>query len=142
MTTQAIARLHDIHTATNDILKGYREMAARAQPEIQLEIRQLIKLHERHAAEQSAELLRLREAGTDDASLQGTVNKVVVILRDWLSDLDRDALPAVRDGEVSLRDEYDKALGDGDVARHPTIALMLRAQRDAISQEIARMPKD
>jgi len=142
MSTEAIDALHDVHTATNDVLKGYREMAARAEPEIQDVIRRLTDLHQRHAEEQQAELVRMRDAHKDDSSLQGTVNKVVVILRDWLSDLDRDVLPAVRKGEESLRDEYDKALKDADVAGHSAIAAVLRAQRQAIDTEIARLPRD
>jgi hypothetical protein len=142
MSARATNALHDVHTATNDVLKGYREMMARAQPEIQPDIRRLIELHERHAGEQKAELVRLRDAETDDSSLQGTVNKVVVILRDWLSSLDRDVLPAVRDGEQSLRDEYDKALRQSEISGHPSIGRLLKTQRDAISGEIARLPKD
>jgi Domain of unknown function (DUF2383) len=142
MSNGATDALHDVHTATNDVLKGYREMSARAEPEIQSVIRRLIDLHERHAAEQEAELIRLRDAGTDDSSLQGTVNKVVVMVRDWVSDLDRDALPAVRDGEESLRDKYDEALQDQHVSAHPAIAALLKSQRESISGEIARLPKD
>ena len=41
MSTQAIDALHDVHTATNDVLKGYREMSARAKPDIQAVIRRL-----------------------------------------------------------------------------------------------------
>jgi hypothetical protein len=70
------------------------------------------------------------------------VNKVVVILRDWLADLDRDALPAVRSGEESLRDQYDKALRDGQLSRHSTVAVLLKTQMDEIDSEIARLPKD
>ena len=142
MSTRAIDALHDIHTATNDVLKGYREMSARAQPDILAVIRRLTDMHERHATEQASELVRLRDAGKDDSSLQGTVNKVVVIFRDWLSNLDRDVLPAVRQGEESLRDEYDKALRDEQVSRHPSVAALLKLQRDAINGEIARLPKD
>ena len=142
MSTRAIDALHDIHTATNDVLKGYHEMAARAEPEIQGVIARLTGMHERHAAEQSAELARLRDAGKDDTSLQGTVNKVVVMLRDWLSDLDRDALPAVRKGEKSLHDEYLKALDDAEVSAHPSIAALLKSQRDAIASEMSRLPRD
>ncbi len=142
MSTEAIEALHDIHTATNDVLTGYREMSARAEPEIQTVIRRLTDLHERHAAEQEAELVRLRAAGTDDSSLQGTVNKVVVMVRDWVSDLDRDALPAVRDGEKSLRDKYDKALQDRQVSEHTAIGALLKTQMAAITSEIARLPKD
>jgi len=141
MSTQAIDALHDIHTATNDVLKGYREMSARAEPDIQAVIRRLSELHERHAAEQSAELVRLRDAGKDDTSLQGTVNKVVVILRDWLTNLDRDVLPAVREGEEALRKQYDKALGDGQVSANPAVAGLLRKQLDSINTEIAHLPK-
>jgi hypothetical protein len=142
MSTRTIDALHDIHTATNDVLKGYREMVARAKPDIQAVINRLTSLHERHAGEQAAELARLREADKDDTSVQGTVNKVVVILRDWLSDLDRDALPKVREGEESLRDEYDKALRDGEVSSNPPVAALLKTQRDAINGEIASLPKD
>jgi len=142
MSTQAIDTLHDIHTATNDVLKGYREMAARAEPDIQSTIRRLTEMHERHSAEQSAELARLRESEKDDSSLQGTVNKVVVVLRDWISRLDRDALPAVREGEEALRDEYAKALQDPQVSGHPAIASLLKTQLDSIQSEITRLPQD
>ena len=142
MGTRAIDALHDIHTATNDVLKGYREMSARAQPDVQAVIRRLTDMHERHAAEQASELVRLRDAGKDDSSVQGTVNKVVVILRDWLSDIDRDVLPAVRQGEESLRDEYDKALLDSQVSQHATVAALLKAQMQSINSEISRLPTD
>jgi hypothetical protein len=98
-------------------------------------------MHERHATEQSAEIARLRDGQKDDSSLQGTVNKVVVILRDWLTDLDRDVLPAVRQGEEALRDEYVKALRDERVAANPTVAGLLKTQMDSIGIEIARLPQ-
>jgi uncharacterized protein (TIGR02284 family) len=142
MTTTAIDALHDVHTATNDVLKGYLEMAARAKPEIQLVIRRLSEMHERHAAEQEAELANMRDPGKDDSSLQGTVNKVVVILRDWLTHLDRDVMPAVREGEESLRKEYDKALHHERVSENSSVAELLLAQRQSISNEIARLPQN
>lgn len=142
MSNRASDALHNIHTATNDVLKGYREMSARAEPDVQTVIRRLTEMHERHAAEQGAELVRLREAGKGDTSVQGTVNKVVVILRDWLSDIDRDVLPAVRDGEESLRDEYVKELHGAEVSGYPSVATLLKTQMDAINGEIARLPKD
>lgn len=140
LTTRPIDALHDIHTATNDVLKGYREMSARAEPEIQAVIQRLSDMHQRHAAEQEAELARLREGGQDDSSLQGTVNKVVVMLRDWLSNLDGDVLPAVRKGEQSLRDKYTEALGELSTADAPAIVALLHKQCDAIVGEIARLP--
>ena len=37
-TVGATTALHDLHTSTNDVLKGYREMSARAKPEIQTKL--------------------------------------------------------------------------------------------------------
>jgi Domain of unknown function (DUF2383) len=140
MDTETTDTLHDIHTATNDVLKGYREMAARAKPDIQPVIHRLIAMHERHASQQSAELAKTSDADRDDASVQGTVNKVVVILRDWLSSLDRDTLPAVRDGEEALRKEYDRALREGP-SLDPAVGALLRTQMQEIDGEIAALPK-
>lgn len=140
MRNSTAEKLHDVHTATNDVLKGYREMASRAEPDIQPIIGRLIDMHEQHAGEQAAALQRLRDTPANDSSVQGTVNKVVVIMRDWLSNLDRDVLPAVRDGEESLRKEYDKAIRDGEASVDASVATMLKAQRDAIDGEIARLP--
>jgi len=142
MSNRTTDALHDIHTATNDVLKGYREMSVRAEPEIQTVLLRLIAMHEKHAAEQVAELDQLRESGKDDSSIQGTVNKVVVILRDWLTNLDQDVLPAVRDGEESLRNEYGKALQKEQVCANASVAQLLRTQMDAITTEIARLPKN
>jgi hypothetical protein len=142
MSNRAIDALHVVHTATNDVLKGYSEMSARAEPDIQSVIRRLTEMHKRHAAEQAAELLRLSDAGKDDSSLQGTVNKVVVILRDWLTDLDREVLPAVRAGEESLRAEYDKAFREVRVSANPSVAALLKKQMDSIDSEIVRLPQD
>ena len=142
MSTLTTDSLHDVHTATNDVLKGYREMLARAQPDVQAVIHRLTQMHERHAAAQLAELTRMRETAQDDTSLQGTVNKVVVILRDWLSYVDRDVLPAVRDGEKSLRDEYTKALREGELATHGSVQALLKTQLAEIDTEISRLPRN
>jgi len=141
MSTRAIDALHDIHTATNDVLKGYREMAARAEPETQTVIARLTEMHLRHASEQEAVLLRLREAAIDDSSMQGAVNKAVVILRDWLSGLDRESLPAVRMGEESLLDEYKKALANLHAQDEPAVVELLTKQSASIAAEISRLPK-
>ena len=136
MTARAISALHDIHTATNDVLKGYGELEKRAQPDIQAVIRRLSDLHRKHAAEQQAELLRLQEAVQDDTSMQGTLNKVVVMVRDWVSDLDHEVLPAVRDGEESLSQTYKNQVAGLDATKDHDVIALLSAQHAAISEQI------
>ena len=137
MTAQA---LHKVHTATNDVLKGYREMLERSQADIRPVISRLIYLHEQHAAEQIAELARFGDAGREDTSFQGTVNKTVVIVRDWISNLDRGALPSVRQGEEALRDEYTKVLQDEGVSGDSAVAMLLKSQVSALNSAIASLP--
>ena len=140
MTITAIEALHNVHTATNDVLKGYREMAVRAEPDIQAVIQRLTALHKKHASEQAAELARQHDSGKGDTSLQGTINKAVVVMRDWISQLDRDVLPAVRMGEEALRDKYNKALEDMQVQGDPAISDLLSRQLGLINGEIAKLP--
>lgn len=52
--TPSFATLQDIQTATNDVLNGFREMAARAEPDIQPPMMRLIGMHERHSRERAA----------------------------------------------------------------------------------------
>lgn len=137
----AIEALHDIRTATNDVLKGYREMAGRAEPEIQTIIQRLTGMHEQHMREQGAELARMRGDAGDDSSLQGTLNKAVVIVRGWFTDLDRGVLPAVRKGEESLLDEYKDALESLQTLDHPSVVALLKAQSASIAKEIALLPR-
>lgn len=141
MTTLAIDALHDIHTATDDILKGYREMLARAEPEVHGLILRLTEMQEKHAEEQAAELARLQESAESDKSAMGTVNKWVVILRDLFTDIDREVLPAVRDGENFLSSQYDDALSSMQESDRPYIASMLKVQREQIQAEISRLPQ-
>ena len=140
MSSEAIEALHDVHTATNDVLKGYAEMQARAEPDIQIVIARLLAMHRQHEGEQSAELTRLQASIEGDTSLQGSLNKAVVIARSWVSDLDHEVLPAVREGEESLSQKYKNALEALIAPRDDAVLEMLRKQHAEISRELARLP--
>lgn len=140
-TTAATAALQQVHTATNDVLEGYQEMASRAQPDVRPVIDQLVALHQRHAGAQAALLTPRPGADVGDTSLQGTVNKAVVIVRDWFTDIDRGTLPAVRKGEQALRETYAQALRDADVPADHAVAALLRTQLMDLDREIAALPQ-
>ena len=142
MRTLEVEALHDARTATNDVLEGYGELAERAEPEIQSVIHRLKGMHERHAVELDAELQRIRDARQDDTSFQGTVNKAVVVVRDWVSDMDRDVLPAVRQGEEALRDKYKQSLGKLQESEPSPVFALLQKQCHSIGEEIMRLPKN
>lgn len=141
MAKQALEALHDVHTATNDVIKGYKTMLERAEPEIVPTIRQLSDMHQRHASELAGQIKLSGGSGHDDSSLQGKVNQAVVIMRDWLAGLDRDALESVRDGEESLRDAYTDALDDLAADAQPSVRMLLNAQHADICDQIRRTSK-
>lgn len=78
MATTPQDALHQVHTATNDVLEGYRTMIDRAEPEIQEIVLELTAMHTRHASDLKARLLTLGHTGEDDTSFRGTMNKVAV----------------------------------------------------------------
>ncbi len=133
--------LHQIHTATNDVLEGYGVMLNRAEREIRPTIILLTQIHERHANAQRAALSNLGESADGDMSWQGTMNKAVITMRDWVSGLDEEALASVRQGEESLLDIYDEAMADWPAGEAPDVSTMLTEQFQEISDFIGVLPE-
>ena len=69
------------------------------------------------------------------------MNKAVVTLRDWVGDLDRDSLKAVRRGEEALRDIYDDALTDWAAGEYPEVSEVLTRQYCEIGSHIENLPQ-
>jgi len=141
MSVDARHCMHDVHTATQDVLEGYHTMLERAESDIRPTVLALTQLHQRHAEEQECELQSLGDSGNNDSSIQGTVNKATVILRDWFAGLDHDALSAVRQGEEALRDRYVKAMESSNTGLPDSTRALLMQQHAAICDQIARLPK-
>jgi hypothetical protein len=132
--------LHQVHTATNDVLTGYDTMMKRAEPEIMPILRDLTSMHRDHAAALKAHLAVLGESGEGDTSFRGTMNSLAVTMRDWVADLDEDSLNAVRRGEKALGDIYEDALQGWSTQDDPqTAALLVKHHRD-IQAGIAKIP--
>jgi len=141
MGKSALETLHDVNTATNDVIKGYITMLERAEPEIVVTIRRLSDMHRQHASQLAAQINLLGGSDDGDSSFQGKVNQAVVIMRDWVAGLDRDALESVRDGEESLRDAYVDAVSDLSADAQPSVRVLLSAQHAEICDQISRVPK-
>jgi len=141
MTSEARQSLHDVHTSTQDVLKGFRTMLERAEPEIRPTVQALTDLHSRHAQEQEREMHRLGESGADDTSFQGSANMAAVIVRDWVTGLDRNSLSAVRQGEEALRDRYVEAMDEMGVGAAGPTRTLLTQQHVDICNQIAKLPK-
>ncbi len=139
MSRTALNALHQVHTATNDVLEGYETMLKRAEPEIVGVISDLTALHKRHATAQSRRLRELGQDDDDDSSLQGTINSVAVTMRDWVTGLDKGSLDAVQRGEKALQDIYDDAMTDWSSAEDQQTSTLLDEQFHEIGAKIATL---
>lgn len=120
-----------------DIGEGYDVLLERAEPAARASIKILATLHrtaidkiDALAAEQGFEL---DHSGT----LMSEVHKAAVKLRDLFSDIDRNALEAIVDGEENVIKRYDDAIRclspDNPLHRE------LIAQRDALRIEMTKI---
>ena len=128
--------LHQALTATNDVLTGYETMLERAEPEIVSILTDLTAMHRRHASALEQRLNALGDSGEDDSSLRGTMNAVVVTLRDWVTDLDVGSLNAVQRGEKALMDIYDDAMSDWSASDDAETAALLDVQYQEIGEQV------
>ena len=128
--------LHQALTATNDVLTGYETMLERAEPEIVSILTDLTAMHRRHASALEQRLNALGDSGEDDSSLRGTMNAVVVTLRDWVTDLDEGSLNAVQRGEKALMDIYDDAMSDWSASDDAETAALLDVQYQEIGEQV------
>lgn len=128
--------LHQALTATNDVLTGYKTMLERAEPEIVPILTDLTSMHKRYASALEQRLNALGDTGEDDSSLRGTMNAVVVTLRDWVADLDEGSLDAVQRGEQALMDIYDDAVSDWSATDDGVTAALLNRQYQEIGEQV------
>jgi len=131
--------LHQIHTATNDVITGYDTMIERAEPEIRSILTELNAMHLRHAADQETRLSALGDSGQDDDSWRGSLNEAVVTLRDWVTGLDENALEAVQRGEQALLDIYDNAMEDWPAGTAPDVSQTLTDQYHEIEAKMGKI---
>jgi uncharacterized protein (TIGR02284 family) len=132
--------LHQVHTATNDVLTGYDTMLERAEPEIMPILRELTSMHRNHADALKARLTAFGDSGEDDTSFRGTMNSLAVTMRDWIADLDEDSLNTVKRGEKALLDIYDDALQNWSTQDDPQTAELLNKHHQEIQAGITKIP--
>jgi uncharacterized protein (TIGR02284 family) len=126
--------LSDIATTLADAIKGYEEMATRAEPDLASVVERLLALHRTHAAEVAEELARLGGQPEKAGSLMGTVHAAVATARDWLDKLDASAIGAILSGEERILDDYAAAIDT--VGGQSDCGQLLTRQRTALNSHV------
>jgi uncharacterized protein (TIGR02284 family) len=106
-------KLASARTRTVDAAQGFQKMAEHAEPSFAPIVEAFLELHTRHAGEFTRLLTEAGHPPTDDGSLMGTVNRLVVATRALLDDIDADVLRQIHSGEENVADAYQEALEAG-----------------------------
>ncbi len=130
--TRALAKLQ---TRLVDVLRGYDEMEAKAEPEIIGIVRDFARVHRDHEAQLARRLGALGGEPDDDGSFFGLIQETVVRGRAILTDLDTNVLPAVIRGEESVR---DLTVDTADAAEDESDRTLLTGQAEALGVLIER----
>ena len=93
-----------------DVNDGYDELIARAEPSVRGMLKDLSDQHKHDIAEiettAKSSGIEVDRSGT----LMGDVQKAVVRVRDWLTDIDANVLEAVAHGEENVVSSYNSAI--------------------------------
>jgi uncharacterized protein (TIGR02284 family) len=130
--------LKSLHTAAIDARNGYQEALKDAEGQGMTPLfRELIALHEGHAAALARQLAASGETPDDKGSFMTTVHKAIMDIRSLFNGLGESVLPGLIDGEKRNVSKYDTALRDGGSSRE--LATLLTGQRSALVRKIAEL---
>ena len=102
-----------VHTAVLDTISGFDKMVEKAEPSFKPAAQDFLTMHSRHEGVLSAYLAQAGRVPDDDGSFFGTINRAVIEARSWFTDVDRDAMDRVAEGEESVLDTYAEARDAG-----------------------------
>lgn len=135
--TEFDERAAKVHTRVLDVIRGYEELAERAEPDLKPLVERMLMLHRAHH-DQLHILLESRGHPPDErGSFMSIIQENVMRVRSWFDDMDRDLIPQIKMGEEQLMELYDQAIETGpagDLDRGT-----LEAQREALAREVAHM---
>lgn len=138
MDQPILDHLKSLRTAAIDARNGYQEALEDAEGKGMTPLfRDMIALHEGHAAALARELTKAGEKADDSGSFMSAVHRAIMDVRSLFNGLDAGVLPGLIDGEQRNAAKYDKALTDARPSQD--IATLLTGQRAAIVEKIAAM---
>ena len=143
MATGMLDHLKSLHTSAVDARNGYREALKDAEGKeaeskaMTALFRDMIALHDSHAAELARELTRRNELADDEGSFMTTVHETIMDVRSMFGGLDESVLPGLIDGEKRNVAKYDAALNAPQAPA--TVTSLLMRQRDNLARKIGFM---
>jgi uncharacterized protein (TIGR02284 family) len=146
VATTMIDHLKSLHTGAIDARNGYGEALRNtegkgAQSKAMTALfRDMVALHDGHAAELDRELTRRNELADDEGSFMTTVHKTIMDVRSMFDGLDESVLPGLIDGEKRNVGKYDAALTAPEVPAN--VADLLTRQRNSLQQKISLMERE
>ena len=102
-----------VHTSVLDTVSGFDKMVEKAEPSFKQTAQDFLTMHSRHAGVLAAYLAQAGRVPDDDGSFFGTINRAVIEARSWFTDVDRDVMDRVAEGEENVLATYSEARDAG-----------------------------
>lgn len=102
-------RIAEVHTRVLDTVQGFEKLIEKAEPGFLPIARTFLDLHTTHARELALYLSSKGRDPHDDGSFFGTVNKAMIEMRSWFSDIDHNVMDQIKEGEKHVLDAYQQA---------------------------------
>ena len=143
VASSMIDHLKSLHTSAIDASNGYREAlkdveGKEAASKVMMPLfRDMIALHDGHAAELARELQKNNELPDEGGSFMTTVHETIMDLRSMFDGLDESVLPGLIDVEKRNAAKYDDALeAPGGLEN---LTALLKRQRESLQKKIGLM---
>ena len=133
-------QLASLHTAAIDARNGYREALEKADGHgLSSLFGELASLHEKHADELAALLVKRGQKSNDDGSFMSLVHETIMDVRSLIGGLDKSVLPGLIDGEKRNRAKYDDALKEPVATEEEAALGRKRGELDGVINRMMAM---
>lgn len=106
---ERLDRLAEIHTRVLDTINGFEKLIDKAEPDFIPVAKAFHDMHTRHERDLAEYLLKAGRDPEQDGSFFGSVNKAVIEMRSWFSDIDHNVMDQVKEGEKHVLEAYQEA---------------------------------
>jgi len=106
---ERLDRLAEVHTRVLDTLQGFEKLIDKADPDFAPVAKAFHDMHTRHERDLAEYLSKAGRDPGNDGSFFGSVNRAVIEMRSWFTDIDQNVMDQVKEGEKHVLEAYQAA---------------------------------
>lgn len=129
---ERLDRLAEVHTRVLDTLNGFEKLIDKAEPDFVPVARAFHEMHTRHERDLADYLSKAGRSPQHDGSFFGTVNKAVIEMRSWFTEIDHNVMEQIKQGEKHVLEAYQSARNSAQTLEANSILIRHMEEIDRI----------